>query len=521
MNEHEHKEARRWTLEALGMIAKYVDDPDTKTDAPEELKKSIETQRREIKQGKYLVTFLGAFNVGKSTLVNAFLGDEYLPFIMEECTAALTLIRSSGSTEIKLILRETPGSRELQQLASAASCQISGVYKNQNRCLVSLNLPQESPEAACKVLSTIVTVQADHDFPSLKGMRRNLVEVDLGVPTDFLAEDIQLIDTPGVHSISDTRERITYGIIPRSQLVIQLVNADMAGSVHDLNFIKRIVQYRKRKVFYVINKSDKLNPDEIDAQGRRGPAKDLVNSLKGVDDNPEVFFVSALYALRSQQLSTERMSAEKIDKDNRIRIPRNIWKQAEEDQGILAKYLMESSGFPTLKNRLADYLLNENKEKAIVGSACSFIAIRADELAAPMRSELAVAKDPSEIDRLKEEMEQIKAEKDSIRKGAEHLLNQYNAQAKGGRLENEVFPGFERTLNNMFDKNNIEKYVVQPITEWLKDDGILQEVTRSRRQGFPKLKLEFQDKLDAFVSQVMERISNEVGQAENTVANQL
>ena len=521
MNEQEHKDARRWTLQALEMIDKYIDDSDCRVNGNEDLKKSVESQRQQVEHGKYLVTFLGAFNVGKSTLINAFLGDGYLPWIMEECTSALTLIRTSGSTEIRLRLTDFPGNKELKELASAASCEISGVYKNQGLFLVSIKPSQESAESVCKVLATLVTVQADHDFPGLKGLRAKLVEVDLGLPNDLLAEDIQLIDSPGVHSISETRERIAYAIIPRSQLVIQLVNADMAGSVHDLKFIKRIVQYQKRKVFYLINKSDKLNPDEIDVQGRRGPAKDLLNSLRGVDDNAEVFFVSALYALRSQQLSSGKVKAEDIDKDNRVRIPRQVWKLADENPKQLAEYLMETSGFPRLKNRLADYLLNENKEKAIVESACTFIALTADQMAAPMRAELAVAKDPDEIDRLKHRMKHINAEKKSIREGAEELLNKYNVQAHGGRFDNEVFPGFERTLKDMFENNNIEKYVIQPMIEWLKDDGILKEVKKSRKQEFPKLKLEFQEKLDAFVSQVMEQVSNEVGQAENTVANQL
>ena len=69
-----HQENREWLLEALGYLEAFVArDEDYFGDRIYETK-ALAYQRSVVKDGKYRVVFLGAFNVGKSTAINAFLG---------------------------------------------------------------------------------------------------------------------------------------------------------------------------------------------------------------------------------------------------------------------------------------------------------------------------------------------------------------------------------------------------------------------------------------------------------------
>jgi hypothetical protein len=145
-------------------------------------------------------------------------------------------------------------------------------------------------------LTALVTMNADEDFPQLQTFRKKFEEIQLEIPSEKLLDDIAFVDSPGVHSISETNSRVAEEIIPRSHLVCCLLDSQSAGNVQDSAFIARIREQRHRKIFFVINKADQLNDDEIDPQGKRGPARDLLRSLDGSVPDPELFFVSSLYA---------------------------------------------------------------------------------------------------------------------------------------------------------------------------------------------------------------------------------
>jgi len=53
-------------------------------------------------EGRYQVIFVGPYNVGKSALVNAFLTEEYLPTVLEECTTQVTHVRRSEGYRVEL-----------------------------------------------------------------------------------------------------------------------------------------------------------------------------------------------------------------------------------------------------------------------------------------------------------------------------------------------------------------------------------------------------------------------------------
>jgi hypothetical protein len=61
------------------------------------------------------------------------------------------------------------------------------------------------PEDIHRTLSAIVTLTADEEFPKLKSLREKVEEVIAIIPEPNFEEDIALVDSPGVHSITETQ----------------------------------------------------------------------------------------------------------------------------------------------------------------------------------------------------------------------------------------------------------------------------------------------------------------------------
>ncbi|MFP4502312.1 MAG: dynamin family protein [Candidatus Hydrogenedentota bacterium] len=512
----QHEEERAWVLSALVDLEGFVHhDPDFKGNRTFEENK-IAIQRAAVEDGKYKIVFLGTFNVGKSTAINAFLGGAYLPMDVEECTSKLTFIERGETMDLRLRLRDEANKKELGAMAKALKnlpCTVSATEDTPGIIVVC---ESDDPRVMQQVLEPLVTVMADEDFPHLAPLREKVLELRLCLPSDVIAEDIAFVDTPGVHSISDTRQEISYGVIERSHLVISFVDSGLVGNVHDLNFIQRIIKWRGRRVFFVLNKADKLERDEIDIRGVRGPAKALVQSFKRHDipEDSDIFFLSGYRALRAQELQRGYADLDELLDDNKLSVPTNIRERLEDSEDPvrdLATYLMTQSRLPGLKERLVDYLLFENKEGAVVESACKFMIERAGEYKVPIENEIRLAENPTEFDDLRANREQLMENLNDVRAQAEKTLNAYNARSKGGTIDGEDFEGYEAQFRAAMSEKAIEENVIKPLNRWLKEGSNLK---MARNSNFATLSHQVEHQVDEFVSSIMADLNAQIEGAE-------
>lgn len=421
-----HTENRAWAFQALEQVQSFLDDPDFEGDAADE-RASIDRRRQELRDGKYRVVLLGAFNVGKSALINALLGDEYLPMVLEECTTKITHVVRSDAMKTVITLSSAASEQDIEMLRRILDTRGIGarVLREENGTVITLTYRGETARALLKSLNALITMNAEEDFPQLKTLREKFEEVVVHVPTDFLPEDVALVDSPGVRTISDTNERIAHGLIPRSHLVVCLIDSQNAGHETTRDFIENVVKQYDRKVFFVINKSDQLNPDEIDPSGRRGPAKDLWRCLDGIVADLELFFVSSLYALVSTRLAHGQIELSDIDADHKIKIPLSLLRtMAEQEDPVpeMARYLMERSQLEAFKTRLLEYLYHENREGAVLESVCRFLDDKAWKMVRPLEIKLELARDIPRLEELRVERERLTREIESTRASADQAL---------------------------------------------------------------------------------------------------
>lgn len=516
-----HSENRVWAFEALDELEAFLEDPDFEGDLEEE-QGVIGKKRKELRENKYRVVVLGAFNVGKSALINAFLGDEYLPTVLEECTTKITHVVKSDVMKavLNLTTEATPEEiHTLQNLMTASG--VTATVEQPEGLPVVLTYATTLAKDLMKSLRPLLTMSADEDFPQLRTLRAKFDEIFIHLPNDRLQEDVALIDSPGVHSISETNRKIAQEVIPNSHLVLLLIDGQRAGSEHDREFIENVAKQRHRKVFFAINKCDQLNPDEIDPHGHRGPAKDLFRSLNGIIESPELFFVSSLYSLTGHLLEEGRIELADLDQNHKIKIPFGLYESLLNDENpkqTVANYLTKQSRFDTFKTRLLEYLYNENREGAVLESVCRFIDSRSWGYARPLQIKLEMARDIPRLDELKYLRENIRHAIDRNRKIAIDALNAFNAMSAGGTLGGREYPGYEPLVDERLTKAAVDDAIVKPVLDWLKKD---ENLKKAKRAKFGLVTTELESRLDAFLGGLYRDINNYVGEVEQGVLNRM
>jgi len=179
----------------------------------------------EYSQGRLKVAVVGQFNAGKSTLINAILGDDLLPRGILPTTAVVAEVESSNSESYFRVEGHTAfeGGKEISidREMFRSSAQGEGVPGEQ--ALIRAYLPQLE-----------------------------------------LAERVVLADTPGVGSLEKTHTEITYGYLGSADAVI-LVTDGERGSLQEtqVRFLRDQVLNRTReKLIVVVTKLEGKLPDE-------------------------------------------------------------------------------------------------------------------------------------------------------------------------------------------------------------------------------------------------------------------
>ncbi|HOO47301.1 MAG TPA: dynamin family protein, partial [Deltaproteobacteria bacterium] len=143
-------------------------------------------------EGRFHLAVLGQFKRGKSTLLNALLGESILPASVIPLTAIPTFIRSGS-----MMLKVTHASSGKQE-----------------------EIPCKSREELISVLEQYV---AEEKNPK---NRLDVSQVDLYLPSPLLKKGVVLIDTPGIGSTHLHNTEATLNFLPQCDAALFLVSAD-------------------------------------------------------------------------------------------------------------------------------------------------------------------------------------------------------------------------------------------------------------------------------------------------------
>jgi small GTP-binding protein len=233
-------------LQELGEIATGLGAKSLKDRLDRELVRKLEEDR-------FHLVVVGEFNHGKSTFVNALLGENVLPVGVTPTTAAIHQLKYSDTPEATV------------------------VYQSGKRDSISF----------------------DETRRFAVGGGASAEEVDyleVGYPAPLLKERILLVDTPGVNDLSLQRADITYSYIPRADAVLFLLDAGQILKESERQFLNdKLLKASRDKIVFVITKWDILNDDEK-TEALAYARTQLANLVK----SPVVFPISAETALQQR-----------------------------------------------------------------------------------------------------------------------------------------------------------------------------------------------------------------------------
>ncbi|MDP2345588.1 MAG: dynamin family protein [Deltaproteobacteria bacterium] len=224
-------ETTKARLQSLGAVARGQGYADLAKTADEVLSR--------LDFEKVHLVVLGEFNRGKSTLVNALIGEAFLPMDIVPTTAVIWAVEQ-GPTK------------------SAVAVRVDG-------------REQAVP------LDQLQRLNADGDLPP-EGLRYMRVVI----PKVATGSDVVVIDTPGVNDINEQRAEVTYGFLANADAAIFVMDASSPVTKSEAQFLKgQVLDASLDRIVFVLNKTDRL--DEGELEDAVASAEERLRELLGKD----------------------------------------------------------------------------------------------------------------------------------------------------------------------------------------------------------------------------------------------
>lgn len=238
-------------------------------------KEVVEDRIPTLESGEITLVVLGEFNHGKSTVVNALLGEDVLPVGITPTTAVITHLVHGEEDRVRV--KPTMGGDPFE-------------------------IEYDEMEEAIKDVE-----ESDDDHET--------EWVEIAHDNDFLANSLTLVDTPGVNDISRQKVEITYGYLPRADVIVYVLDATQVLKKSEVVFIRdRLLKANRDRIVFVLNKIDALSPEdakEVELYARErlegliGPVelfafsgRDALEAVKSGGEPPEAFTAFREYLIQ-------------------------------------------------------------------------------------------------------------------------------------------------------------------------------------------------------------------------------
>ena len=227
--------------------------------------------RQRLAEGRLHLAVLGQFKRGKSTLLNALIGEELLPTAVVPLTAVPTFLRFGN----------TPALRVSYADGRPADLHDSGTIAQ-----------------AREKLSGLVTETGN------PGNRLGISQVAAFLPSPLLARGVVLVDTPGIGSTLRHNTEATMNFLPQCDAALFVLSADPPITDAEARFLKA-VRDKVRKLFFILNKVDYLDAGEL--QQAREFVTTVLAEKAGLDRSSPLFCTSARRGLEARRDNDPRL----------------------------------------------------------------------------------------------------------------------------------------------------------------------------------------------------------------------
>lgn len=237
------------------------------------ISKNLFMLKEEVKNGNFTIVVVGEFSAGKSTFLNALMGEKFLPSYKNETTATINFLKHKEHCE-----------------------------DNKN---LKIYLSNGNIETFDEVSFDILQKYSTADKESGIDVAKEVDKIELFLESKFLSDKVLLVDSPGLNGIVDGHRDITESQIEKSHSCIYLFSADHPGTKSDFEFIERLKK-RFSSIIFVLNKIDLINTAEGDTiDGVIAKLKSNYRKVFPDAQIPEIYPISAYEALKGRDKKLE------------------------------------------------------------------------------------------------------------------------------------------------------------------------------------------------------------------------
>ena len=180
----------------------------------------MEEEVKKLEDNLFYLVVLGQFKRGKTTLINALLGENLLPTAVVPLTSVITLIRYG-----------------------------------KERSIVVRFLDNTEKNISFNELSLYIT---ERENPK---NQRGVKVVEITIPSPFLEGGVVLVDTPGIGSTFLHNTETSYDFLPRADAALFVLSVDPPLSEAEGRYLNDIAS-SVSTIFFVLNKIDYLDEPE-------------------------------------------------------------------------------------------------------------------------------------------------------------------------------------------------------------------------------------------------------------------
>lgn len=227
---------------------------------------------------EFKATLIGIFTGGKSTMINAFVGQDIL------------------KTDVRA--------------ETAASCKI--INSNQNNILAKYNDGKIEEHTYSNVSDL---TEKMNKITSVREDGNNIKEVTIEYRNEVLP-NVTLVDSPGLFSRYEHHDKLSNNTASEADMIIFIIDPLKIGDKNFTEVMKKNINemlLEKKNFCFVLTKLDRYDEDKEKLLNEMN----IVLKELNVDYVP-VFFVSAYFALKAKMLRDNKISIDEIRKDRNI-----------------------------------------------------------------------------------------------------------------------------------------------------------------------------------------------------------
>lgn len=223
---------------ALGKIAETIDNAEIAGDASsgklslERDVEDIKAASNNLRSGVFRLMVLGDMKRGKSTFLNALIGERILPSDVNPCTAVLTILRYGVEKKVF-------------------------VYFNDGK------KPQELSFEDFKYKYTIDPAEAKRLEQDKKLAFPDVSHAVVEYPLALLEKGIEIIDSPGLND-TEARNELSLGYINNCHAILFVLRASQPCTLGERRYLENYIKGRGLSVFFLINAWDQVKESLID-----------------------------------------------------------------------------------------------------------------------------------------------------------------------------------------------------------------------------------------------------------------